>query len=72
MAISQRVRRSPEEARAMILAIAGKRLADHGIRGLNIKDIAQDAGINHGTLLHHFGSAEGMRTALLTNLTILS
>ena len=56
----------------MILAIAGKRLADHGIRGLNIKDIAQDAGINHGTLLHHFGSAEGMRTALLTNLTILS
>ena len=53
----------------MILVIAGKRLETHGIRGLNIKDIAQDAGINHGTLLHHFGSAEGMRTALLTNLT---
>ena len=53
----------------MILATAGRRLEVHGIRGLNIKNIAEDAGINHGTLLHHFGSAEGMRTALLVKLS---
>ncbi|MFT4854420.1 MAG: AcrR family transcriptional regulator [Cyclobacteriaceae bacterium] len=64
-----RVRRSPEEARRLILDTAGKRLAEFGIKGLNIKDIAADSGINHGTLLHHFGSAEGMRNALLVKLS---
>jgi len=69
MSTRPRVRRSPEEARSLILDTAGKRLAEHGIRGLNIKDIAADSGINHGTLLHHFGSAEGMRNALLVKLS---
>lgn len=69
MASTPRVRRTPEEARALILATAGKRLEAHGIRGLNIKDVARDCSINHGTLLHHFGSAEGMRNALLVQLS---
>ena len=61
MITKPRIRRNPEEARALILAAAGKRLEEHGLRGLNIKDVADDSGIKHGTLLHHFGSAEGMR-----------
>lgn len=69
MASTPRVRRTPEEARALILATAGTRLEAHGIRGLNIKDVASDCHINHGTLLHHFGSAEGMRNALLVQLS---
>lgn len=64
-----RIRRSPEEARKAILDVAAKRLADFGMRGLNIKDIANEAGINHATVLHHFGSAEQMRTALLNLMT---
>lgn len=64
-----RIRRTPEQARTVILQAATMRLEKYGIRGLNIKDVAKDTGINHGTLLHHFGSADGMRAALLTNLS---
>jgi AcrR family transcriptional regulator len=64
-----RKRRSPEEARQLILASAQKRLIEFGIRGLTVKDIAAETQINHGTLLHHFGSAEGMRNALLEKMT---
>lgn len=69
MTTRPRIRRSPEEARSLILDAAGKRLVDHGLRGLNIKDVANDIGIKHGTLLHHFGSAEDMRRALLAKLS---
>ena len=53
----------------MILDAAALRLEKYGIRGLNIKDVAKDAGINHGTLLHHFGSADKMRVALLMRMS---
>jgi len=69
MTTKPRIRRNPEEARSLILTAAGKRLEEHGLRGLNIKDVADDSGIKHGTLLHHFGSAEGMRRALLAKLS---
>lgn len=69
MITKPRIRRNPDEARALILAAAGKRLEEHGLRGLNIKDVADASGIKHGTLLHHFGSAEGMRRALLAKLS---
>lgn len=65
----RRLRRTPEEAKQLILESAQNRLIQHGIRGLTIKDIASETNINHGTLLHHFGSAEGMRSALLEKMT---
>jgi len=64
-----RTRRSPAQAKAEILQVAADRLGKHGLRGLNIKDIAEEAGMNHGTLLHHFGSAEEMRSELLEIMT---
>lgn len=64
----RRTRRSAEEARALILKVAEQRLAEHGLEGLNIADVAREAGISHGTLLHHFGSSEGMRAALVTRM----
>jgi AcrR family transcriptional regulator len=69
MTLAVRQRRTPEEARELILSAAQLRLSAHGVRGLTIKDVAADTGINHGTLLHHFGSAEEMRTALLVRMT---
>ncbi len=66
---ARRTRRTPEEAKNLILENAQKRLIDHGIRGLTVKDIAEDSKLNHGTLLHHFGNAEGMRMALLRKMT---
>ncbi len=64
-----RVRRTPAEARRLILDTAAGRLARHGIKGLNIADVARDAGITHATLLHHFGSADGMQRSLMTDMT---
>ncbi len=64
-----RQRRTPDEARELILVAAQVRLSAYGVRGLTIKDVAADSDINHGTLLHHFGSAEGMRNALLARMT---
>ncbi len=60
----KRIRRSPAQARALILSAAQSRLKAVGPEGLQIKEIAAIAGVTHSTILHHFGSAEGLRVAL--------
>ena len=65
----KRIRRTPEEARALILEVAASRLSAHGIEGLNISGVARDAGMSHGTVIHHFGSTGAMRQALLAHMT---
>ena len=65
---ARRTRRSAEASRDHILGVAERRLAAHGLNGLNIADVAREAGISHGTLLHHFGSSEGMRRALVARM----
>lgn len=64
-----RVRRTPEQARRLILDTAAQRLAQRGLKGLHVQDVARDAGISHATLLHHFGSADGMQRALMGDMT---
>ncbi len=64
-----RRRRTAEESRANILDVAAKRLHDHGLEGLNITGVAEEAGISHATLIHHFGSSGGMRDALADKMT---
>ena len=64
----RRVRRSAEASRALLLDVAERRLAEHGVGGLAIADVAGEAGMSHGTLLHHFGSSEGMRHALVSRM----
>lgn len=64
-----RKRRTAEESRALILQVAAKRLREHGLEGLNITGVAEEAGISHATLIHHFGSSGGMRAALTQKMT---
>ena len=61
---SKRRRRTPEEARRLILEAAQTRLATTGPEGLRLQDIAAAAGISHPLILHHFGSREGLVRAL--------
>lgn len=68
MVTRRRVRRTPEQAREEILAAARARLSAQGIEGLRIADIAADVNMSHATLLHHFGSSEEMRAALLARM----
>ncbi len=65
-----RKRRTADEARAIILEVAARRLRDEGLEGLNITGVAEEAGISHATLIHHFGSSGGMRDALADKMTL--
>jgi AcrR family transcriptional regulator len=60
-----RRRRSPDEARAQALVSARKLLIANGPNGLTLQAVAQDIGVTHGTLIHHFGSAAELQSALM-------
>jgi len=68
MVMPKRVRRSAVAARTAVLDAAERRLREHGLDGLAIADVAADAGMSHATLLHHFGSSDGMRAALIERM----
>jgi TetR/AcrR family transcriptional regulator, repressor for neighboring sulfatase len=60
----KRVRRTPDEARRLILDAAQAAIARTGPEGLRLHDIAAAAGISHPLILHHFGSRAGLVRAL--------
>jgi AcrR family transcriptional regulator len=65
MAVKEkRVRRRPEDAQRLILDAAEASLAAEGPAGLRLQDVARAAGVSHPTILHHFGSREGLVQAL--------
>jgi len=61
----KRSRRTPEEARRLILDTAQELIARSGPEGLRLQEIAAAAGISHPLILHHFGSREGLVRALV-------
>jgi AcrR family transcriptional regulator len=63
-ALAKRARRTPEEARRLILETAQQLIARAGPEGLRLQEIAAAAGISHPLILHHFGSREGLVRAL--------
>jgi len=62
--MAKRIRRTPEEARRVILDAAEAALATHGPAGIRLADVAKAAGVSHPTVLHHFGSRAGLLVAL--------
>lgn len=63
--VRHRRRRSPEEAKEEALASARRLLLDRGPDGVTLKAVADDLGMSHGNLIHHFGSAAGLQSALM-------
>src|SRR5262249_43278093 len=61
----QRIRRTAADARQAILEVAEQRLRDAGPDALRLQDIAAAAGMSHPTVLHHFGSREGLVRAVV-------
>lgn len=57
-------RRAAGESRRAILDAATKRLAEGGPEAIRLQDIARDVGLSHPTILHHFGSRDGLTQAL--------
>ena len=65
-----RIRRTPEQARTTILDAAEKLLLEEGLSGLKLAKVAQVVGISHPGVLHHFGSADGLLTAIHQRISL--
>ncbi|MGZ8360153.1 MAG: TetR family transcriptional regulator, partial [Allosphingosinicella sp.] len=63
MSIS-RERLSPEQSRAAALEAARRLLIEQGPQAVTLKAVAAQIGKTHANLLHHFGSAGGLQSAL--------
>ena len=53
------------EARLRILDAAERRLAQLGPEGLRLQELAEDLGISHPAILHHFGSRDELVKAVV-------
>lgn len=51
--------------REQLIAVTVEVFAEHGYAGGSIRAIAEKAGVSHATLIQHFGSKEGLLTAVL-------
>jgi AcrR family transcriptional regulator len=60
-----RRRRTPEAARAHILAVAEQLLAESGIEAVQVRAVARKAGMTDAGVTHHFRDREGLLTALI-------
>lgn len=60
----KRERLNPEESRAAALEAARRLLIEHGPQAVTLKAVAAEVGKTHANLLHHFGSAAGLQSAL--------
>jgi AcrR family transcriptional regulator len=60
----KRERLAPEESRAAALEAARRLLIEQGPQAVTLKAVAAEIGKTHANLLHHFGSAAGLQSAL--------
>ena len=63
-----RLRRTSEGAQDNILAAAEKILVESGPQNLKLVEVARRAGVVNATVLHHFGSIDGVQAALMTRM----
>ncbi|MFT3727548.1 MAG: TetR/AcrR family transcriptional regulator [Terricaulis sp.] len=63
------MRRPADEAREHILAAAEKVLIEQGPLALKLAEVARAADVANGNVLHHFGSIDGLHTALMERMT---
>ncbi|NUP10366.1 MAG: TetR/AcrR family transcriptional regulator [Polyangiaceae bacterium] len=55
-----RARRTPEEARAVILEACQRLLVRDGPDAVGLKDVAAEAGVSHALVTHYFGSIDAL------------
>lgn len=52
------------DLRRVLLAAAEAELAERGVEGFSLRQVARRAGVSHAAPAHHFGDARGVLTAL--------
>lgn len=65
-----RRRRSPEELRDEVIAVARKLLLDSGPAAITLQGIASVAGMAHSNITHHFGSIGSVQADLANTLIV--
>jgi len=64
----QRTRLSQRESRELALAAARDLLIQQGPQAVTLKAVAARIGRTHANVLHHFGTAHGLQTALAESI----
>jgi AcrR family transcriptional regulator len=64
-----RERLSPEESRSTAIEAARTLLIESGPQAVTLKAVAAKMGKTHANLLHHFGSAAGLQSALARDIS---
>lgn len=59
------MRRTSQQARSVILDAAERLLADQGLAAVQVRAVAQSIGMTDAGVNHHFGTREGLLTALI-------
>lgn len=62
-------RLSPDQSRAAAIAAARELLLEAGPQAVTLKAVAARIGRTHANLLHHFGSAAGLQSALAGHIS---
>ena len=65
---TRRRRRLPEEARREALVLARALLLSGGPDAVTLSAVAAEIGVTHANLIHHFGSAAGLQSALMGSM----
>ncbi len=65
---ARRQRRQADEVRTTALESARKLLLAQGPDAITLKAVADDLGMTHTNLIHHFGSAAGLQSALMREM----
>jgi AcrR family transcriptional regulator len=65
---ARRQRRQPEAVRTAALESARKLLLAQGPDAITLKAVAHDLGMTHTNLIHHFGSAAELQSALMREM----
>ncbi|GAA2435568.1 TetR/AcrR family transcriptional regulator [Streptomyces mauvecolor] len=63
--MANRVRRTPDEAKRLILEAAGRLLAAGGPSAVQVRAVAAEVGVSDAAVNHHFGTREQLLSALL-------
>ena len=58
----------PDAVRAALISAAAEALADAGPSSVSVRDVARQAGVNHGQVHHYFGGKRGLLRAAMHKL----
>lgn len=66
MSVERRIRLTPDERRAQLVATGVNFLSDHPLDELTIDELAERAGVSRALIFHYFETRQGMHRAVVT------